>query len=115
MMVQAPSTQDQRSINYRSGVEWRLNPNLTHFNNACKHRHTSTYRAMYSSVTSHSCQTPPGKPKDAVKFVQAPIFTKEDVESFVRDLISKKSLLIQKGKVKADKVAQKVATGVEQK
>jgi Fe2+ transport system protein B len=51
--------------------------------------------------------------------VQAPLSTKEDVESFVRDLISKKSLLIQKIKVKADKVAQKVAqkvaTAVEQK
>jgi cyclophilin family peptidyl-prolyl cis-trans isomerase len=43
-----------------------------------------------------SLKRAPGKPKDAVKFVQAPISTKEDVESFVRDLISKKALLIQK-------------------
>jgi hypothetical protein len=62
-----------------------------------------------------SLKRAPGKPKDAAKFVQAPISTKEDVESFVRDLISKKSLLIQKRKDKAAEVAQKVATAAEQK
>ena len=62
-----------------------------------------------------SLKRAPGKPKDVAKFVQAPISTKEDVESFVRDLISKKSLHIQKRKNKAVEVTQKVATAAEQK
>jgi hypothetical protein len=30
-LVQVPSIQDQRADNYRRGVEWRPNPNQTHF------------------------------------------------------------------------------------